>query len=411
MHGLVMIAKDGKPIRNSIIWCDSRAVDIGNKAFDALGQDFCLSHLLNSPGNFTASKLAWVQKHEPKLYQQVYKVLLPGDYVAYRLTNQCATTASGLSEGIFWDFKRQTVSDEVLGYFGFSKDVLPELVDTFSFQGCLSAVMGARMGIPSGIPVTYRAGDQPNNAFSLNVLSPGEVAATAGTSGVIYGVSEAKKYDPQSRVNTFLHVNNEANMPRIGILFCLNSVGIFNAWARHELLAPGMTYTNMNLLASSVPEGSEGLLMMPFGNGSERMLSNRNQGASIHGLNLNRHHKGHLLRALQESIAYAFAYGIELMEPLGLDLNILRAGQANLFLSPVFTQTLSNLINARIELYDTNGAEGAARGAAIGVGYYPSIESAFVNFNLHQSVHPAPQNKIKESYSQWKELLAHLLKS
>lgn len=411
MHGLVLVDANGKLLRNSIIWCDSRSVGIGNKAFNDLGSEFCLSRLLNSPGNFTASKLAWVKQHEPDVFSKAYKFMLPGDYIAYRLTNQITTTASGLSEGVFWDFENQRISQELLDYFGFDGSILPEVVDTFAPQGRLTSEMASRLGLQAGIPVAYRAGDQPNNAFSLKVLNPGEVAATAGTSGVIYGVTAAKRFDPLSRVNTFLHVNNLQHQPRLGILFCLNSAGILNAWARHELSGKRTTYTLMNKLAARVQEGSEGLMIMPFGNGAERMLQNRNPGASIHGLNLVKHQKKHLFRAIHESIAFAFNYGIEIMQPMGLNLSVIRAGEANLFQSQVFAQTLANLSGATIELYETNGAEGAARGAAIGASFLNNPEAAFVNFEINRTLVPDPKTRIHDTYEQWKSLLAKVTTS
>lgn len=409
MHGLVLVDRQGKPIRNSIIWCDSRAVNIGKKAFGDLGSEFCLSHLLNSPGNFTASKLKWVKEFEPETYELVHKFMLPGDYIALRLTNQIATTASGLSEGILWDFARNTLSEDVFNYYGFQKEILPEIVDTFSIQGRLTEEMAVKLGMKASVPVTYRAGDQPNNALSLKVLSPGEVAATAGTSGVVYGVTEAKKYDPYSRVNTFLHVNNSPQQPRLGILLCLNSVGILNSWAKNQLLHAESQYDAMNQMASKIPEGSEGLMILPFGNGAERMLENRNIGASMHGLNLIRHHQGHVLRAVQEGVAFAFNYGLGMMQTLGLDLTVIRAGKANMFLSPVFASILSNLSGTKLELYNTNGAEGAARGAAIGAGFYSSPEEAFDGLKVLETFNPNPNSRIEDYYQKWKEVLENTL--
>jgi len=409
MHGLVLVDADGLVIRNSIIWCDSRAVTIGNKAFDELGKDICLRHLLNSPGNFTASKLRWVKEFEPENFQKIYKFMLPGDYVAFRLTDTIATTASGLSEGIFWDFEKNAISKDILRYYGFSKEIIPDVVNTFSFQGLLTSEMAERLGLTPGIPVTYRAGDQPNNALSLKVLHPGEVAATAGTSGVVYGVTDSKKFDPKSRVNTFLHINNSKEQPRLGILLCLNSVGILNSWAKHQISGNDTTYDAMNALAMEVPEGADGVMILPFGNGAERVLENQNIGASIHGLNLAKHHNKHLFRALQESIAFAFNYGIEIMQPLGLNLSVIRAGKSNMFLSPLFAQTLSNVTGAVIELYKTDGAEGAARGAAIGTGYYASPDEAFRNFKILETITPNPGSRIKDYYNNWVTLLRHRL--
>ena len=411
MHGLVMVNKKGQALRKSIIWCDSRAVNIGNKAFNDLGSAFCLSHLLNSPGNFTASKLKWVKENEPEIYKDLFKFMLPGDYVAFRLTNEMKTTSSGLSEGILWDFEQHKISDKLLNYYGFSKNVIPDVVETFSDQGRLSAEMATLLGLKAGIGVTYRAGDQPNNAFSLNVLNPGEVAATAGTSGVVYGVTKDKSFDPLSRVNTFLHVNNSKTTPRLGVLLCLNSVGIFNSWVRHQLLGSEVSYNEMNQMAYSIAEGSNGLRILPFGNGSERILENKKIGASIHGLNLNQHNKNHLSRSIQEGIAFAFKYGLEIMQPLGPDLSVIRAGKANMFLSPVFASTLSNLSGAKIELYNTDGAEGAARGAAIGAGFYANSEEAFAGLKILEIVEPDLNSKIHDHYSMWKQLLEKELRA
>ena len=411
MHGLVLVDAHGRVIRNSIIWCDSRAVSIGQKAFNDLGAGYCLGNLLNSPGNFTASKLRWLKEFEPDNYQKVHKFMLAGDYVAFRLTNTIATTNSGLSEGIFWDFGKNAISEELLNYYEFQKEIIPNVVETFSIQGKLTSEMARKLGLTAGTPVTYRAGDQPNNALSLKVLKPGEVAATAGTSGVVYGVTDSKKYDPKSRVNTFLHVNNSKQQPRLGILLCLNSVGILNSWAKHQIIGHDPTYDAMNAAAMEIPEGADGVLILPFGNGAERVLENRNPGASIHGLNLAKHQNKHLLRALQESIAFAFNYGIEIMQPLGLDLSIIRAGKTNMFLSPLFAKTLSNLTGATIELYKTDGAEGAARGAAIGAGFFISPEEAFHNFKVLETITPATGSQIHDFYGNWKNLLSHTLES
>jgi xylulokinase len=409
MHGLVMVDSKGRLLRNAIIWCDSRAVDIGKEAFADLGNKFCLQHLLNSPGNFTASKLKWVKNEEPDIYKRIYKIMLPGDYIAYRLTNEIKTTNSGLSEGIFWDFEKKAVSEELLEYFGFQKNLLPEITDTFSMQGNLTPEMAVKLGLQTGIPVSYRAGDQPNNALSLKVLHPGEVATTAGTSGVVYAVSDKKEYDPLSRVNTFLHVNNSGKDPRHGVLLCLNSIGILNSWIRHQLIRDTISYEEMNVIAVKSPVGSEGLKILPFGNGAERILENRNIGASFHGLNFTTHKQAHVLRALQEGTAFAFKYGLEIMENLGINLSVIRAGKANMFLSNVFVQSLANISGTQIELYNTNGAEGAARGAGIGAGYFNKPEDAFDSLKVLETFGPQKNSNIHTYYDDWKKLLKHTL--
>jgi len=404
MHGLVIVDKQQNVLRPSIIWCDSRATEIGNKAFNEIGNEKCLNTLLNSPGNFTASKLKWVKQNEPSVYQKIDKIMLPGDYIAMRLTGEIRTTASGLSEGMFWDFRKNEVSELVLNYYGFGKELIPEIVDTFGIQGHVSAKIAGELGLKAGTPVSYRAGDQPNNALSLNVLNPGEVATTAGTSGVVYGVSGDVKYDPQSRVNTFAHVNHSAAESRLGVLLCINGTGILNSWLNKYVGNKAFSYEEMNRKASEIAIGSDGLSILPFGNGSERVLGNKNIGAQISGLGFNIHTDAHLFRAAQEGIVFSFKYGMEIMEQIGINAKVIRAGKANMFLSPVFRETLAGVSGATIELYNTDGSVGAARGAGIGSGYYASAKEAFANLKKLETVLPdtSKSAQYEEAYQNWK---------
>ena len=408
MHGLVTTDKDNKALRNSIIWCDSRAVGYGEKALNALGMDYCMSHLLNSPGNFTASKLAWVKENEPKLYERIDKVMLPGDYIALRLTGEVATSFTGLSEGIFWDFLENKVSASLLKYFNFDPGLLPQAAPSFSVSGLLLKSVAKEFGLPAGIPVSYKAGDQPNNALSLNVLNPGEVAATAGTSGVIYGVTDKKKYDPLSRVNTFLHVNHNNSQTRLGVLLCINGTGILNSWLRRN--TGSLSYDEMNSLAEKVSPGSDGLRILPFGNGTERMLGNKETGARIEGLNFNIHSNAHLFRAAQEGIAFSLRYGLDIMKEVGIDPKVIRAGEANMFLSKVFRKALSSITGSVIHLYNTDGSIGSARGAGIGCGYYKSEKEAFNGLVAVGITEPDKTitNEYEKAYSEWKEMVADL---
>lgn len=406
MHGLVAVDKQGKVLRPSIIWCDSRAVGYGEKALAGLGRDFCLSHLLNSPGNFTASKLAWVKENEPGIFDRIHRIMLPGDYIAMRMTGEIVTTYTGLSEGIFWDFKDNKISSELLDFFKFGSGLLPEPVVSFSNQGKLTAGTASELGLNQKIAVTYRAGDQPNNALSLNVLEPGEVAATAGTSGVLYGVTDKKKYDERSRVNTFLHVNHTGESQRLGVLLCINGTGILNSWLKRTA-GKNMTYNEMNDLAGKIKPGSEGLTILPFGNGAERVLGNRDIGCRIMDLDFNRHTDAHLFRAGQEGIVFSFRYGFDIMKETGINPQIIRAGNTNMFLSPVFREALSSLTGASIHLYNTDGSIGAARGAGIGCGYYRSTSDAF-NGLASVSVTDPDTDKIsvyREAYRKWEKHL------
>jgi len=406
MHGLVTLDRDFKVLRPSIIWCDSRAVHYGERALNVLGKDFCLSSLLNSPGNFTAAKLAWVKENEPGIYSKIHKIMLPGDYFALRLTGEPMTTYSGLSEGIFWDFQNDSVSKELMDFFGFQGDILANAVPSFSIQGRLLRSAASELDLPEGIPVSYRAGDQPNNALSLNVMEPGEVAATAGTSGVIYGVTDQKKHEPFSRVNSFLHVNHEAANPRLGVLLCINGTGILNSWLR-KTAGSEMSYDEMNNLAGKIKPGSDGLTILPFGNGAERILGNRDTGARILGLNFNTHTNAHLFRAAQEGIVFSFRYGLDIMKETGIIPAVIRAGAANMFRSEIFREALACIIGTEIHLYNTDGSIGAARGAGIGCGYYSSVKEAFAGLKEVGVTEPdkAKTGVYEEAYSKWKEYL------
>lgn len=410
MHGLVTVDRNGKVLRPSIIWCDSRSVDIGNQAFNRIGADKCLPSLLNSPGNFTASKLKWVKENEPDLFRKIHKIMLPGDYIAAVMTGEIKTTVSGLSEGIFWDFRNNEMADLILDEYGFDREMIPEITPTFAIQGVLTKQAAGEMGLKPGTPVSYRAGDQPNNAFSLHVLNPGEIAATAGTSGVVYGVSDVVKYDPQSRVNTFAHVNHTAGAPRLGILLCVNGTGILNSWLKKNV-AGSMDYGQMNVAASEVPIGSEGLSILPFGNGAERMLGNRDTGCMIAGLNFNIHNKSHVLRAAQEGIVFSFQYGLEIMQSIGIKPSVIRAGNANMFLSPVFREALASTSGATIELYDTDGARGAALAGGVGAGLYKSFGEAFQTLQKLGTVDPNParSDAYAEAYQKWTVQLNKML--
>lgn len=407
MHGLVAIDKNGKVLRPSIIWCDSRAVPYGEKAFEAIGPQKALATLLNSPGNFTASKLAWVKDNEPRLYGQIDKIMLPGDYIAMKLTGEETTTIEGLSEGIFWDFQTNAVSTEVMRYFGFSDEIIPPVIPTFGFQGTVSAGAAKELGLKEGIPLGYRAGDQPNNAVSLNVFNPGEIASTAGTSGVVYGVLGEVNYDPLSRVNTFAHVNHTSGKPRLGVLLCINGTGILNSWIKRNMIQPGLSYNDMNGLAEKSPVGSRGVSVIPFGNGAERVLQNKDPGCSFHGINFNIHTLSDIVRASQEGIVFSFKYGMEIMEEMGMKINLIRAGNANMFLSPVFRETLAGITGSTIELFDTDGAAGAAKAAGMGVGIYSSNEEAFASLKKIMTVKPDEKNgeRYKEVYQRWKKYI------
>ena len=409
MHGLVIVDKNQKVLRDAIIWCDSRAVEIGENAFTKIGEETCSSCLLNSPGNFTASKLAWVKNNEPEIYQQIDKIMLPGDFIAMKLTGEITTTSSALSEGIFWDFKKDKISEEVMNAFDFDISLIPTVQELFSSHGKVLPGVAQRLGIDENIPVTYKAGDQPNNALSLNVLQPGEVAANGGTSGVIYAVTDQLLSDKFSRVNSFVHVNHTSEEKRVGVLLCINGAAIMYSWAK-KVCGENLSYKEMDKLATNVQPGSDGLFVLPFGNGAERMLQNKMIGAHIENLDLNKHTKAHIFRAVQEGIAFAFRYGLDIMRENNLNPSIIRAGKANLFLSDVFIQSFVNATGVPVELYENDGSVGAALGAGIGAGIYKSYSEAYTKFKTLGKFEPTDIEKYEALYKEWKKLLEMHLK-
>jgi xylulokinase len=409
MHGLVLVDQQQKVLRPSIIWCDSRAVPLGNAALADMGSDYCFGHLLNSPGNFTAAKLRWVQENQPDIFNKIYKMMLPGDFIAMKLTGEITTTASGLSEGTLWDFKENKVATELLSHWGINSSVIPSLVPSLGVQGEVKSDVARLLGLADGVKVCYRGGDQPNNAFSLNVLQPGEVAATAGTSGVIYGVTDKPAADLQSRVNTFLHVTNTENEKRNGVLVCVNGCGRLYSWLRQTISATGATpsYPQLNALAQAVAVGSDGLIFHPFGNGAERIFQNQNLGAQLRNLDFNRHGLGHMVRAAQEGIVFSLNQGFDVLKSLGGSCNLVRAGKGNMFLSDVFTQTFANTTQAAVELFETDGAEGAARAAAMGSNFYTSAKEAFNGLTRVAVVEPQANlaAQYQDAYNAWVSLL------
>lgn len=407
MHGLVMVDEQQQVLHPAIIWCDGRAVDIGEKAFEALGAEFCLEHYLNSPGNFTASKLKWVREHKPDIYAQIDKIMLPGDYIAMKLSGAVTTSISGLSEGIFWDYQTQDLASDLLDYYGISPELLPDYHPNFSVSGELTAEAADELGLKAGIPIGYRSGDQPNNALSLNVMEPGEIAATAGTSGVIYGVTDEPLYDQQSRVNTFIHVSHDERKTRYGVLLCINGTGIQNAWLKSRLLGDQYSYNAMNRQAAEIPIGSEGVRVLPFGNGPERVLQNNDVGAQLRGIKFNHHTKAHVMRAVQEGICFSLNYGLKVMKQMGLSGQTIRVGSNNMFMSPVFREAFTNITGATVELYDTSGALGAAIGAGLGTNHFKSREQAFKSLNKIDTLQPDERKKLayQRAYEEWEAIL------
>lgn len=411
MHGLVLVDNNREVLRPSIIWCDSRAVEIGDTAFKEIGEEICMKELLNSPGNFTASKLKWVQENEPEVYEKIWKFMLPGDFIAFKLSGEATTSITGLSESVIWDFERNEVSGTMLTHLGIDRSLVSDLVENFEVQCTVSQQGSEESGLPVGIPVFYRAGDQPNNALSLNVMNPGEIAATGGTSGVVYGVTDTIQSKEPVRINNFAHINHTKETPRIGKMLCLNGAGIQYSWLRHQVDQKRHSYHDLNAIASEIPIGSDGIIVLPFGNGAERVLNNKDIGASVFNLNFNRHKSEHLFRAGLEGIAYSFVYGTDILLSDGLQKGIIKAGGDNLFRSSLFTQSISSLLNTEIRIIDSTGSTGAARAAAMGAGAFDTFNDILTDKDILKTYYPdhTYYDQYKESYERWKLKLVQTL--
>ncbi len=411
MHGLVLTDENLKPVRPSIIWCDSRAAKTGETAFNKIGPENSRNQILGSPGNFTASKLKWVKDHQPEVFKQAKWMMLPGDFIAAKFSGIPQISTSGLSEAALWSFKEGRLATEILEAMELPESMIPEVVPSFGKQVKVNPEIASELGLDSETQITYRAGDQPNNALSLNTLQPGEIATTAGTSAVIYAVTENNVSDEQNRVNTFLHVNNSEEAKRNGVLLCINGSGILYQWLR-KIMSLGnsnglISYDQLNQEAARAEVGSKDLRFYPFGNGVERIFNNKEANSGIQNLNFNIHQSSHLIRSACEGIVFAMNYGFDIMKDLGASGKTVRAGKANLFLSPVFREIFTATTETTLELYNTSGAEGAARGAAYGQGFFNSLEEAFSNLERLELIEPKPElvSQYKEFYQNWKENL------
>ena len=318
------------------------------------------------------------------------------------------TTKTGLSEGMLWDYKNNSVADFLLKYYEIDSSLIPKIVPTFGFQCKLNKKGSSECGLLEDIPIYYRAGDQPNNALSLNVLNPGEIAATAGTSGVVFAVTDNVKTNESERINNFLHVNIN-NSISLGKLLCINGAGIQYAKLKNELNIN--SYDEMNKLSSVVEVGSKQLTYLPFGNGSERMLNNINVGSKMLNFDINIHKKEHVIRATLEGIAFAFVYGMQILINDGVKPKVIRAGNDNLFKSKVFGETISTLINTDIEIYETTGAFGAARAVDLRNRDFNKFENNIIENDFLRTFSPQPNlNDYKNAYNLWVEKLELTLK-
>lgn len=411
MHGLVAMNDSFIPLRPAIIWCDSRAIPLGEKAFQEIGEEKALKKLLNSPGNFTAAKLAWVKNNEPDIYNKIAFIGLPGDWLAARLTGQLNATVSGLSEGIFIDHSTGQISNDVLNAFSIDKNFIKQPGESFRRFGKVLPTWCDEFGFNADAEVCYVAGDQPNNAFSLSAINPGEVAINAGTSGVLYAVSETPVVDMQQRVNTFAHVTHTTNKPSFGVLACVNGTGIQYSWLRHMLANNGdLSFIDLNNLAKTAPPGCDGLHVFSFGNGAERILNNRNIGASFTNINFHKHGPQHLIRAAQEGIAFSLVYCIEIFKEIGIEIKVLKAGSANLFNSPLFRQIVADTSGIPVEVINADGALGAARGAMVGS---QAIDIKTIGSEMIQTVarvEPSENTQLyRQIYNEWLGELQHQL--
>lgn len=357
MHGLVLVDSQFQPVRPSIIWCDGRNIQESQILAESLGLDALENRLLNKPGTLTLAKLAWVAEHEPETLAKAHTFGLPGDFIAYKLTGEWSTTKSGYSEMVGWDFGASIPFEEGFRKAGW-KLPLPEARPNLEEGAPIQKVIAEKLGLPPSARVTYRAGDQPNNAFGLGVLQQGETAISAGTSGVLYGIGDSSP-GLHEGINRFLHVNSQ-----IGVLMCLNGVGSALAFARRTWFQ-NQSYEALSELASQAnPENCP--YFFPFGNGAERILSER-AFSGFTELDFNRHNLPELARSVFEGIAFAYRLGSEKMEKAGCLSKVVNGTESGLLKSSFFAQLLANELQVELILSEGDGSTAAARGAALGI--------------------------------------------
>jgi xylulokinase len=372
MHGLVLLDEKHSVIRPALIWCDQRSQRQVDEINAAAGPETVLRATANPVlTGFTLPKLLWVKDNEPEKYSRIKRVLLPKDFVRFKLTGEFITDVSDASGTALFDVLRRKWSDEMIGILHLDKSILPEALESSAIAGHISEEAARATGLRAGTPVVAGAGDQAASAIGNGIVRSGEVSCTVGTSGVVFAYLEKPAYDPLGRVHTFCHA-----IPGVWhVMGVTQGAGLSLQWYRNRF-SQNSDYDELTADASLSPPGAHGLFWLPYLMGERTPHLDANARAAWVGLTA-KHQASDLVRSILEGVCYSLKDGLEIIRELGATPSTTRlsGGGAK---SPLWHQLFANIFNQRVTTLETQegSAFGAALLAAIGTKHYASAKEA-----------------------------------
>jgi len=403
MHGLVCLDANGQVLRPSILWNDQRT----QAECDAITAKIGARRLIELTGNraltgFTAPKILWVRNHEPDVYARIAHILLPKDYIRFKLTGEYATDLADGSGMLLMDVASRRWSQDVLAELDIPPAWMPAVYEGPGVTGYVSAAAAQETGLKAGIPVVAGGGDQSAQAVGVGAVTPGVVALTVGTSGVVFAPLGSYAYEPEGRLHAFCHAV-PGRWHFMGVM--LSAAGSLQ-WYR-DALAPGVSFDALTAEAADVPPGSDGLQFLPYLSGERTPHPDPLARGAFVGLTV-RHTRGHLTRAVLEGVSFGLRDGFELIKQseAGRVIRQVRVSGGGAK-SPLWRQILADVLGA--PLVTVEALEGAAYGAAllagVGVGVWPDVEAATSSVQLGEAVSPGPNAAAYErAYSIYRSL-------
>ncbi|MBE7471620.1 MAG: xylulokinase [Anaerolineales bacterium] len=404
MHGLTLLDENGQVLRPAILWNDQRTGAECDDIRARLGK----ARLIQITGNdaltgFTAPKILWVQKHEAEVYAKTKHILLPKDYVRYKLTGGFAVDKADGAGMLLFDLAERDWSPELLAALEIPAEWLPQTYEGPDVTGYISAEAAETTGLKAGTPVVGGGGDQAAQAVGVGVVQSGIIALTLGTSGVVFASTNEPFIEPEGRLHAFCH-SVPGRWHLMGVM--LSAAGSLR-WYR-DTLAPGLDFDSLLAPAKDVPPGSEGLLFLPYLTGERTPHPDPLARGAFVGLTV-RHNQAHFSRAVLEGVAFGLRDSFELMKSAGLaQITQVRVSGGGAK-SPLWRQILADTLNA--ELVTVNTTEGAAYGAAllagVGVGAWPDVDTACqTSINITGSTSPQPDTaaRYEQVYAEYRQL-------
>ncbi len=372
MHGSVLLDADGRVIRPALIWCDQRSQSQVDAINAKVGRENVLAYTANPVlTGFTLPKLLWVRDHEPANHERVRHLLLPKDYLRYKLTGEFASEVSDASGTALFDVVKRCWSKEMASLLGLDASILPRVYESAEVAGVISPEAAQATGLKAGTPVVGGGGDQAASAVGNGIVSPGIVSCTIGTSGVVFAHLDQPNFDPLGRVHTFCH----AVPGKWHVMGVTQGAGLSLQWFRNQL-TPGVSYDDLMSEAATAPAGSEGLFWSPYLMGERTPHLDALARGGWLGLTAS-HRRAHLIRSLVEGVSYSLKDCLELLHGLGVDPSTVRlsGGGAK---SPFWRQLLANVFATRVSTLASQegSAYGAALLATVGTGAYASVPEA-----------------------------------